>query len=56
MSNKKWEQVAGDDRATTLRLRVQGGWLYKEVLEMNDLPCLALAFVPDPDPLSPDAT
>jgi hypothetical protein len=45
MKRHVWEEISGgEDAATTERMRVSGGWLYRT----RDSSGVAMVFVPDP--------
>lgn len=41
---RDWEALQKDDDSTTSRLRIQGGWLYRNVTADNN--AVALVYVP----------
>ncbi len=50
----EWELLTADtDVTSTRRMRVPGGWLYREILDVCDgdgnAVAVALCFVPDPE-------
>lgn len=49
--NPEWETVTTDSTVATERLKILGGWLYRDTMRNDPYTTCAMVFVPEP----PDA-